>query len=208
MLESKKRAAIFLLLSFFLAMIAGYLVLGKVRDLNAELGGMTKIYVAKGDIPVRTLIQENQVTTVEIPNKFVNKAYITDKEDLVNKVLVVPLSEEDIITKNMLKPFSNLREENHRLVAVYPSEKVQFDQVVEALDRVDIIISTENNGVRTTEVFMRDVPVAFAQGTEDSFTGVALELSIEDARKLIHMQNYAEKIRILKANVGRIETGY
>ncbi|HHY73661.1 MAG TPA: flp pilus assembly protein CpaB [Bacillus bacterium] len=208
MLESKKRAAIFLLLSFFLAMIAGYLVLGKVRDLNAELGGMTKIYIAKGDIPVRTLIQENQVITAEIPNKFVNKAYITDKEDLVNKVLVVPLSEEDIITKNMLKPFSNLREENHRLVAVYPSEKVQFDQVVEALDRVDIIISTENNGVRTTEVFMRDVPVAFAQGTEDSFTGVALELSIEDARKLIHMQNYAEKIRILKANVGRIETGY
>lgn len=79
MLESKKRAGIFLILSFLLASVAGNLVLQKVRDLNAELGGMTKIYVAKGDIPARTLIKESQITTMEIPNKFVNKAHVTKK---------------------------------------------------------------------------------------------------------------------------------
>jgi Flp pilus assembly protein CpaB len=203
MLESKKRAAIFLLLAFLLASVAGYLVLQKVRDLNAELGGMTKIYVAKGDIPARTLIQESQITTMEIPNKFVNKAHVTNKDDLVNMVLVVPVSKDEIITKNMLKPYSNLREENHRLVAMYPSEKVQFDQVIEALDRVDIIVSTENNGKPKTEIFMRDVLVAYAQGKGEKFAGVALEVSIEDAPKLIHIQNYADKIRVLKANVGK-----
>ena len=46
---------------------------------------------------------------------------------------------------------------------MYPSEKVQFDQVIETLDRVDIIVSTENDGSPTTEIFMRDVPVAFAK---------------------------------------------
>jgi Flp pilus assembly protein CpaB len=203
MLESKKRAAIFLILAFLLASVAGYLVLQKVRDLNAELGGMTKIYVAKGDIPARTLIQESQITTMEIPNRFLNKAHVTNKDDLVNMVLVVPLSKEEIITKNMLKPFSNLRKENNRLVAMYPSEKVQFDQVIETLDRVDIIVSTENNGKPKTEIFMRDVPVAFAQGEGEKFAGVALEVSMEDAPKLIHMQNYADKVRVLKANVGK-----
>ena len=109
MLESKKRAAIFLILAFLLALAAGYLVLEKVKDLNAELGGMTKIYVAKGDIPVRTLIDESNVTTMEIPNKYENKSHITNKDDFVDKVSVVPLTEDEIITKNMLKPFSNLQ---------------------------------------------------------------------------------------------------
>ncbi len=206
MLESKRRAAIFLLLAFILALSAGYLVLQKVKDLNAELGGMTKIYVAKGDIPVRALIEENHITTTEIPNKFVNKAHITDKDKIINNVSVVPLSEGEIITENMLKPFTELRNENSRLIAMYPSEKIQFDQVVETLDRVDIIVSTNNNGEQKTEVFMRDVPVAWAQGNEENFAGAALEVSMEDAPKLIHMQNYADKVRILKANVGKDES--
>ncbi|UII56301.1 SAF domain-containing protein [Cytobacillus spongiae] len=208
MLESKRRAAIFLLLAFILALTAGYLVFNKVRDLNAELGGMTKVYVANGDIPVRTLIQENQITTVEIPNKFVNSAHLTeeDKDKLVNKVSVVPLTEGELITRNMLKPYTELRNENNRLIAMYPSEKVQFDQVIETLDRVDIIVSTNTNGEEKTEIFMRDVPVAFAQGEGSEFAGVALEVSMEDAPKLIHMQNYADKVRVLKANVGKGDT--
>lgn len=206
MLESKRRAAIFLLIAFLLALTAGYLVLQKVKDLNAELGGMTKIYVARGDIPVRSLIEESQITTIEIPNKFVNRAHITDKDKIVNNVSVVPLSEGDIITDNMLKPYTELRNENSRLIAMYPSEKIQFDQVVETLDRVDIIVSTSINGSQKTEVFMRDVPVAWAQGNEENFAGAALEVSMEDAPKLIHIQNYADKVRILKANVGKDES--
>lgn len=203
MLESKRRAIIFLFLAFLLAASAGYLVLDKVRDLNAELGGMTKIYIANSSIPVRTMIKSNQITTMQIPNKFVNEAHITDKDEILNNVSVVPLSEGEIITSNMLKPFTELRDENNRLIAMYPSEKVQFDQVIETLDRVDIIVSTDNNGEQKTEVFMRDVPVAYADGTEDDFSGVALEVSMEDAPKLIHIQNYADKVRILKANVGK-----
>ncbi|PLS15378.1 flp pilus assembly protein CpaB [Bacillus sp. M6-12] len=203
MLESKRRAAIFLFLAFLLASVAAYLVYEKVKNLNAELGGMTKVYVAGTDIPVRTPIQESQITTTEIPNKFVNEGFITDKDDLLNMVLVVPLSKEEIITKNMIKPYSNLREENNRLVAMYPSEKVQFDQIIEALDRVDIIVSTENKGQTKTEIFMRDVPVAFAEGKGDKFAGVALEVNMKDAPKLIHIQNYADKVRVLKANVGK-----
>lgn len=203
MLESKKRAFIFLLLAFILASTAGYLVWQKVKDLNADLGGMTKIYIANGDIPARTLIEKNQLTTMEVPNKFVNSSYVTSQKDLLGMVVVVPLNKNDVITKNMIKPYSNLREENHRLVAMYPSEKIQFDQVIEALDRVDIIISTKENNKPKTEIFMRDVPVAYASVEKKQFAGVALEVSIEDASKLIHIQNYADKVRVLKANVGK-----
>lgn len=86
---------------------------------------------------------------------------------------------------------------------MYRTDKIQFDQVLTALDRVDIIVSTEVNGKKDTSVFMKDVLVAFAQGTNDSFSGIAVEVTAEEAPDLIHMQNYAEHIRVLKANVGQ-----
>lgn len=207
MLESKRRAAIFIILALLLAASAGYLVLEKVKSLNAELGGMTEIYVANGNLPARILITESQITTMEIPNKFVNDSHVTNKEEIVDQVLVVPLKKEELITKNIIKPYSNLRKEENRLVAMYPSEKIMFDQVIEPLDRVDIVTSVPVQGDKSginfnTTVFMRDVPVAYAQGDEKNFQGVALEVSMEDAAKLIHMQNYADKIRVLKANAG------
>jgi Flp pilus assembly protein CpaB len=203
MIESKKRAFIFLFLAFLLAVAAGYLVYDKVKALNSELGGMTEVYVASGDIPSRTIIKDSQITVMEIPNKFVTDSHITSKLQLDNRVSVVPLKSGDIITKNMIKPVSNLNDEDNRLVAIYSNEKIQFDQVIEALDRVDIIVSIEEKGKRKTELFMGDVPVSYAQGDEKDFKGIAVEVPSDIAPKLIHMQNYAEHIRILKANVGK-----
>ncbi|HWO96330.1 MAG TPA: SAF domain-containing protein [Bacillus sp. (in: firmicutes)] len=204
MLESKRKAIIFLSLSFLLAVTAGILFLGKVKDLNSDLGGRTKVYVAATDVASRTPIEPSQVTTVELPNRFVTESHITDVQDLVNKVFVVPMAKGDLITRNVLKPISNVQNENNRLVAIFENEKVHFDQEVEAQDRVDIIVSHTFNDQPKTEVFMKDVLVS-AVPPGKKFTGVAVEVSEEDAPKLIHMQNYAESMRILKANVGKEE---
>lgn len=203
MLEAKRRAAIFLLLAFLLAAVAGYLVLEKVKQLNAELGGMVEIFVSNGSIPTRTMLQPNQLTKMEIPQKFLTDSHITSESEVMGYVSVVPLEEGDIVTKNMLKNFANLQNENNRLVALYRTDKVQFDQEIAALDRVDIIVSHDKNGEKATEIFMKDVAVAYAQGTRDNFAGIAVEISVTDVPKLIHMQNYADHIRILKANVGQ-----
>jgi len=205
MVESKKRAFIFLLISFVLALVVGYLVYEKVKELNADLGDMTEIYVAKESIRSRVLIQENQITTMEIPVRFLTDSHITDPTMLLdNQVSIVPLNAGDIITKNMIKPVSNLHDEDNRLVAIYRTSNITFDQVVEPLDRIDIIVSMEDaEGEKITEVFMTDIPVIFTQGSGNDFAGAAVEVTIEEASELIHMQNYAEHIRILKANVGR-----
>ncbi|WP_078409236.1 SAF domain-containing protein [Priestia abyssalis] len=203
MLESKRKALIFLSLSFLLAVTAGILFLVKVKDLNTDLGGRTKVYVAAADIASRTPIKPGQVRTVELPNRFVIKDFhVTDVSRLVNKVSVVPMSEGDLITENVLKPISNVQNENNRLVAIFENEKVHFDEEVGEQDRVDIIVSHTFNDQPKTEVFMKDVLVSRLPEGKD-FTGVAVEVSQEDAPKLIHMQNYAESIRILKANVGK-----
>jgi pilus assembly protein CpaB len=145
-----------------------------VKDLNSDLGAMTKIYVAKGDIPSRTVIQENQVTVMELPNKFVTDSHITKLQDLKYQVSVVPLKEGDMITHNMIKPASNLQNENNRLVSLNSTEKVQFDQVIEALDRVDIIVS--DNGI-VNDYVHEDVVVRAADGSNK-----ACEVQSSDSR--------------------------
>jgi len=206
MLESKRRAIIFLVISFLFALAAGLFFLQKVKAINSELGGMTKIYVASADIPSRTVIQPDQVTTEEVPNRFLKETHVTSVEELLDKVLVVPLSSGDIITENMIKPISSARSENNRLVTLYQSERLQFDQQLEPLDRIDIIVSSRLEGsAPKTEVFMKDVLVAATIQREGNFSGIAVEIPSGDAPLLIHVQNYADSIRILKANVGKQE---
>ncbi|WNC15532.1 flp pilus assembly protein CpaB [Brevibacillus brevis] len=207
MLESKRRAIIFLVLSFLLAALAGFLFLKKIKDINAQLGEMVEIYEANADIPSRALIQPDQLTVRKIPKKYADDSYVTDKLSLKNQVTIVPLSKGDIITKNILKPANIVRDQNNRLVTVFASGNIVFDQELEALDRVDIIVSHTVGGQPVTEVFMKDVPVAMVAKSENKFKGVALELPFQEVPKFIHQQHYAEVIRILKANVGKGELG-
>lgn len=203
MLESKRRAIIFISISLILALIAGYMFLQKVRELNANLGGMTNVYVASANIASRSIITPEQVVTIELPNKFVTSSHIVNPEDITNKVSVVPLSQGDMITKNLLKPISEVANQNNRLISLFGNEKISFDQELEALDRVDIIVSQQFEGTPKTEIFMSDVLVAMVAKNKSELRGVALEVSKEQAPKLIHMQNYADSIRVLKANVGK-----
>lgn len=203
MLESKRRAIIFISISLILALIAGFMFLQKFNELNANLGGTTKVYIAKSDINSRTLIKPDMVETVDLPNKFVTETHVKDPREITNKVSVVPLSEGDMLTTNLLKPFSEVGDPNHRLVALFANERVSFDQELEDLDQVDIIVSQQFEGKPQTEVFMTDVHVFRVDKTKNEFRGVALEVPKEDAPKLIHMQNYADSIRVLKANVGK-----
>jgi hypothetical protein len=84
------------------------------------------------------------------------------------------------------------------------NERVFFDEPLEALDRVDIIVSHRFNNKEETTVFMKDVKVArVAKDKGKDFKGVQLEVSMEKAPELIHMQNYADSLRIIKANVGK-----
>jgi|SRR5699024_915649 len=85
------------------------------------------------------------------------------------------------------------------------------------LDRVDIIVShglnegeeneeTNEDDEPVTELFMSDVPVHKVFQGEEGQNGIAVEVKAEDAPRLIHMQNYADYIRVLKAGAGDDES--
>lgn len=205
MLESKRKALIFFFIAILLAAASGFLILQKVQDLNTNLGTVVKIYVANKDVSSRQVITPDDLTTDEIPNKYLRDEHVTNVEDLINKVSTVPLSEGDIITRNMLKDASAVTDADNRLISLLRSEKVFFDEELTALDRVDILVSHNFGEKPVTEVFLDDVKVArAATNTDKEFSGVQIEVPYEVVPELIHMQNYADSMRIVKANVGQL----
>ncbi|MBS4210383.1 SAF domain-containing protein [Bacillus sp. FJAT-50079] len=205
MLESKRKAIIFFVISLLLALTAGFLILKKVQSLNTNLGTMAEVVVANVDVSSRALIRPEDVTLEEIPQKYLKEYHITNVEELINKVSIVPLSAGDMITKNMLKQASAVVEENNRLITLMESDRIIFDEPLEALDRVDIIVSHRFDNKEETSFFMKDVKVSRVAKESNKFKGVQLEIPLDTAPQLIHMQNYADSVRIVKANVGKLE---
>ncbi len=205
MLESKRRAIIFISISLLLAVVAGFMFLMKVNELNDSLGGTTQVYVASKGIDSRTIINPEDIKIIDLPNKFVADDYIEvgEAEKITNKVSIVPIAAETIVTESILKDFSNVGDPNNRKVALMWSEKVSFDDDISDQDRVDIVVSHQFDGTPKTEIFMSDVLVFKELVNDKKSIGLHLEVSKADAAKLIHMQNYADSIRILKANVGQ-----
>ncbi|SES21649.1 pilus assembly protein CpaB [Gracilibacillus ureilyticus] len=205
MFESKRRALIFITLSFILAILAGILFYNNLNELNADLGEMSEVFVVEQNINSRERISADQIATIEIPNRYVTDAHVLSMEQIEGQVSIIPLKEGDFITQNILRPFTELTDEGNRLVELLEdNSKVFFDDELQHLDRVDIVVSQSFNEEPVTEIFMSDVLVQKVISS-DNGEGVALEVSRQQAPELIHMQHYADNIHILKSTNGNSE---
>lgn len=208
--DAKRRAIIFTVTSLVLAVLAGVLFMQRVSEVEAQLGNFVTVYVAKQDIGSRQPLSPENFEGKEIPAKYVEQSMVTDLKKIGDYgsidrfVSVAPLKEGDILTYNLLKPADDYTSGDRRLVQVSATDRVVFDQTLEANDRVDIIVSWNKNdipsGEKRTNIFMQDVLVASVlPGPDNKFTGVWLEMSLDQAREFIDAQNFAQSVRILKA---------
>lgn len=207
MQDSKRRAILYAIVSLILAALAGVLFMHRVSAVEAQLGNEVTIYVAKTDIQPRQPLKPEQFEAVQVPQKFVQQSTVTnlqgDGDDgIEDYVTIVPLKKGDVLTTNLLKPATELGTEgDKRLVYVPASDRIVFDQPLEARDRVDIIVSwgEEAEGSKRTVIFKTDVLVAAKSGEDGKFSGVWLEMSLDEAKRFIDAQNFAASVRLLKA---------
>ncbi len=205
MQDAKRRAIIFAVISLVLAALAGILFMQRVSAVEAQLGNEVTVFVAKTDIQPRQPLKPEQFEAVEVPQKFVQQSTVTNLNKIDEFVTIVPLKKGDVLDSNLLKPAKELGTSgNKRLVYVPASDRIVFDQPLNAQDRADIIVSWGgDDGSKRTVIFDTDVLVAAASGEEGKFSGVWLEMTLEEAKRFIDAQNYAHSVRILKAPQGK-----
>lgn len=201
MQDAKRRAVIFAVLSIVLATVAAFLFLQESNQLYAGLGSEQTVLVATKDINSREPLRPEDFKAVSIPEKYMNQSMVTNVSQIEGQVSVIPISKGDQLTRNLLRPATQLNDPKSRMVLLRGSERVLFDETFTSQDRVDIFVSYETDPEtgrekRVTKLFLKDKLV---HGVAKDNKAIGLELSLKEAQDLIYAENFAHSIRVVKA---------
>ena len=194
MIDSKRKAIIFLTISFILAVVTAGVVLVQISQAQERLGETVEVASVSEDVPSNSAIDMKDIEWVKFPKNSAS-SFITDKSELEEVITLVDLKEGDLLTKNLVRKKLDIPA-NERVVWLNATDIVLEDQQVKVGDLVDIIVSRELERKVETKRLLSNIKVV----ERDKEGGIKISLPLEQAEKLIHYQNFAKQIRVLVVN--------
>lgn len=200
MIEAKRRAIIFLALALVLGGSSVYLFLQRAAALETEMGEYVTLVVADVDIAPREKITRDMLTTTSMPRRFAQPTFITDMDQAVKSVAIVPLPKGELLTSTVLRESSKLPKDVRR-VTIVSGGNTFFDQAVAPGDRVDITATFSEKGQLVTRLIFQDLDVLAADEGNKGQPVIQVAISVQDTIRLIQLQNTAQNLRVLRREV-------
>lgn len=206
MIDAKRKAIIFLTLAFLLAIAAAGVILVQINEAQSRLGETVKVAAAKGTITSYHEIDvEADIQWVDLPASSAYESFISEENELEDSISVVELQEGEILTKSLIRKKLDIPADE-RVVWLNATEIVKIDQDITEGDLIDIVVvhTDEADKIQTKRMFS-NIPVVEVDQVEDSngeasIPKVKIALSIEGAEQVIHQQNTAVQVRVLRVN--------
>ena len=163
---------------------------------------LIEVVAASVDLPVGTLIAEEQLTTVGVSADQAPPGSFTDKQQVVGRGIVVPLVARETVLESKLAPVGagaglpTVIPEGMRAVSVKVDEVVGVAGFVLPGTRVDVLVTVENgdaaNELSVTKLVLQNIQVLAAgesiqqdaEGKPQKVTVITLLVTPEDAEKL------------------------
>jgi pilus assembly protein CpaB len=158
------------------------------------------IVVAAGNLPLGTLLKDENLKFVSWPAPNVPQGYFDKKEDLVSRGIVQPLVENEPILESKLAPKGTgaglppIIPKGMRAVSIRANEIIGVAGFVTAGTRVDVILTAAPQGSQEpiSKIVLQNVEVATAgqviqkdpEGKPVTVTVVTLFVTPEDAEKI------------------------
>ncbi|UOE92265.1 MULTISPECIES: SAF domain-containing protein [Bacillaceae] len=198
MINAKRKAFLFLSLAFILALFTAFYVLTEISKAQEALGETIRVAVAKQDLRSYSVLTPDKIDWIEVPRSTQQSSYILNASEIEESIVIVNLAKGDLLTNNIVRPVIDIPN-NHRIVWLNPTSNVIFDQSVTGGDIVDIIVSYKDGNDHLTKRRFQDVDVVTAE-ERDSKVLIKVSMDLQDAEELIHFQNTAQQIRVLRVN--------
>ena len=224
MIDAKRKAIILLTIAFLLAVAAAGVIVVQISNTQERLGKTVEVAAAAKDIYSNQEINiENDLKWVELPATSAYESLITKdeaKKVFENSITVVDLDEGELITDSLVRDRLNIPE-NERVVWLNATETVILDQDVTEGDFVDIVVVFQDPAQQVqTKRILTNIPVVEVDENNDkkddkeeadrensaSNNRVKVSLPITDAEMVIHHQNTAIQMRVLRVNQAATET--
>lgn len=199
MIDSKRKAILFLTISFLLAIVTAGVVLVQISQAQERLGEMVQVASVANDVPSYSEIDADDIVWVEFPKSSAYSSFVTEKKDLEEVITIVNLKSGDLLTKNLIRKKLDIPA-NERVVWLNATEIVLIDQQVTEGDLVDVIVSRELEKNVETKRLLSNIKVVQIEENLEGNESIKISLPLEEAEKLIHYQNFAKQIRVLRVN--------
>ncbi len=199
MIDSKRKAIIFLTISFILAVVTAGVVLVQISQAQERLGETVEVASVSKDVQSYRELDMNDIEWVKLPKNSAYSSFITDKSDLDEVITIVNLKSGDLLTKNLVRKKLDIPA-NERVVWLNATDLVLIDQQVTEGDLVDVIVSREVEKKVETKRLLSNIKVVQIEKGAEGSESIKISLPLEQAEKLIHYQNFAKQIRVLRVN--------
>ena len=188
----RRRAAVLLGLALVLGTLSATHVARREAALEAQLGPLTEVVVARHDLPAGRVLQLTDLGVRSLPARYAPPGEPVFASALAGQRLAVPVVAGATVSAELIerRPEAPLFERGERAVDVIASGSAQ------AGARVDVLVTTE----KRTRLALEDVEVlaARAQSAESGPRVVAtLRVRVSDAVYLVAAQSFAEDVRLL-----------
>lgn len=199
MIDSKRKAIVFLTISFILAIVTAGVVLVQISQAQDRLGEMVEVASIGTNVESYTEINPKDIEWVKFPRTNAYSSFITDAKDLEDVISIVNLEPGDILTKSLVRKKLDIPA-NERVVWLNATDIVLIDQQVAEGDLVDVIVSREIEKKVETKRLLSNVKVVQIEKGIENTESIKISLPISEAEQLIHYQNFAKQIRVLRVN--------
>ena len=211
-MSRRRRAALLLGLALLLGTLAASAVARRERALEAQIGPMTEVVVARTDLPAGRRLRAGDLALRRLPARYAPVGAAGRPSELLARPLAVPVPRGGAIGAGLLdlgghdiaRPEVRRGERAAELVAQGSPELVVPGA------RVDVVVTRESqNGAGSTELALEDVEVLAAAPAPDAGrdapgprVAATLRVTLSQAVYLAAAQAFAREVRLLPRAAG------
>ncbi len=206
MLEAKRHIGIFLGAALLLSIVTAFVVHDRVQQVEAQLGDRVDVLVAATEIPAQVPLSESDLTTVSIPQAFLQPGMITDLEEIEGKVSLIRLERGDLVVNRALTN-RVLIPDGQRVIRLHRSQIVSFDDNLLVGDLADIVVTVPDpDGKRgmVTSLYLAGLPVA---EVDPKGAWVGVQVPEAQATGLVGLQVTARQMQLLRVTPSKEGAG-
>ncbi|HYE76939.1 MAG TPA: Flp pilus assembly protein CpaB [bacterium] len=194
-----------LIVALCLGFLAVALVFSYIKQIESQATPAVveygKVVIAKSQISPRTKVKEVMVEEVELPKDAIHPDAVTELDEVLGKVSSQVIFEGEQVLNAKFNEETDMRDlafiidEGKRAVTIAVSDVKGLGYNVKPGDHVDVVTTFDEKitGVDATFTLLANVPVraietitaAGAEGELETFKNVTLELTPQDAEKLV-----------------------
>ena len=213
-MSRRRRAALLLGLALLLGTLAASTVARREAALNAQIGPLADVVVARTDLPAGRRLRAGDLALRRLPARYAPVGAAASPGELLSRTLAVPVPRGGVLGDTLLdlggheiaRPLVRRGERAAEVVA-----QGSPDLVVPGA-HVDVVVTREAaNGAGSTELALEDVEVLAASGAPDAGGARAsptpriaamLRVTLSQAVYLAAAQAFARDVRLLPRAAG------